>query len=111
MAVLRKNPIRASRTDVNCCIRLIHIFFVSRAALVAESAFLRKQLALFAERKVKPRRTTPIFRLAMIILGRFFDWRSAQNVLAPRHAEFPDIHFVDHMQEQRSVFGKITWRF
>jgi len=34
-----------------------------------------------------------------------------QNLLAPRHAEFPDIHFVDHMQDQRSVFGKITWRF
>lgn len=34
-----------------------------------------------------------------------------QNLLAPRHAEFPDIHFVDHMQDQRSIFGKITWRF
>jgi hypothetical protein len=31
-------------------------------------------------------------------------------VLAPRHAEIPDIHFVDHMQDQRSIFGKITWR-
>ena len=34
-----------------------------------------------------------------------------QNLLASRHAEFPDIHFVDHMQDQRSIFGKITWRF
>ena len=49
-----------------------------------------------------------------------FGWRwgescdfsvTGQNLLAPRHAEFPDIHFVDHMQDQRSVFGKITWRF
>jgi len=36
---------------------------------------------------------------------------TGQNLLAPRHAEFPDIHFVDHMQEQRSIFGKITWHF
>ena len=36
---------------------------------------------------------------------------AGQNLLSPRHAEFPDIHFVDHMQDQRSVFGKITWRF
>ncbi len=49
-----------------------------------------------------------------------FGWRweehwdfslTGQNLLAPRHAEFPDIHFVDHMQDQRSIFGKITWRF
>ncbi len=49
-----------------------------------------------------------------------FGWRweehwdfslTGQNLLAPRHAEFPDIHFIDHMQDQRSIFGKITWRF
>jgi hypothetical protein len=34
-----------------------------------------------------------------------------QNLLQPRHAEFPDIHFIDHMLDQRSIFGKITWRF
>ena len=34
-----------------------------------------------------------------------------QNLLQPRHAEFPDIDFIDHMQDQRRVFGKITWRF
>ena len=44
--------------------------------------------------------------------GEFCDFSvTGQNLLAPRHAEFPDIHFVDHMQDQRSVFGKITWRF
>lgn len=45
-------------------------------------------------------------------LGEFWDFSIAgQNLLQPRHAEFPDIDFVDHMQDQRSVFGKITWRF
>ena len=44
--------------------------------------------------------------------GEYCDFSvTAQNLLAPRHAEFPDIHFVDHMQDQRSIFGKITWRF
>lgn len=32
---------------------------------------------------------------------------SGQNLLAPRHAEFPD---ADHMQDQPSIFGKIAWR-
>jgi hypothetical protein len=44
--------------------------------------------------------------------GEYCDFSgTAQNLLAPRHAEFPDIHFVDHMQDQPSIFGKITWRF
>jgi iron complex outermembrane receptor protein len=34
-----------------------------------------------------------------------------QNLLEPRHAEFPDIDFIDHMSDQRSVYGKIAWRF
>jgi iron complex outermembrane receptor protein len=36
---------------------------------------------------------------------------TGQNLLQPRHAEFPDIQLIDSMLEQRSVFGKITWRF
>jgi iron complex outermembrane receptor protein len=44
--------------------------------------------------------------------GEYCDFSvTGQNLLAPRRAEFPDIHFVDHMQDQRSIFGKITWRF
>jgi iron complex outermembrane receptor protein len=34
-----------------------------------------------------------------------------QNLLEPRHAEFPYIHFIDRMLDQRSIFGKVTWRF
>ncbi len=49
-----------------------------------------------------------------------FGWRfreytefsvTGQNLLQPRHAEFPDFQLIDHMLDQRSVFGKITWRF
>jgi len=34
-----------------------------------------------------------------------------QNLLTPRHAEFPDFYPVHHTQVERSVFGKVTWRF
>src|SRR5262249_17125991 len=46
-------------------------------ALAAENLYLRKQLALYAERQVKPRRTTNATRLAMVWLSYWFDWRSA----------------------------------
>ena len=55
----------------------------SRVALIAENLFLRKQLALFQERKVKPRRTTASFRIAMIALARCFDWREALVIVKP----------------------------
>jgi hypothetical protein len=38
------------------------LFLSSRAALIAENLFLRKQLALFQERLVKPRRSTAATR-------------------------------------------------
>ncbi|HEV2200226.1 MAG TPA: hypothetical protein VGR73_10415 [Bryobacteraceae bacterium] len=44
---------------------------------MAEYLFLRKQLALFQERKAKPRRTTASIRLAVVALAKFFDWREA----------------------------------
>src|SRR5579863_1547724 len=34
-----------------------------------------------------------------------------QNLLTPRHAEFPDSYPVLHTQVERSIFGKVTWRF
>ena len=55
----------------------------TRASLLAENLFLRRQLALFQERKTKPRRTTPSTRLAMLALARFFDWREALTVVKP----------------------------
>ena len=42
-------------------------------ALAAENLFLRKQLALYQERHVKPRRVTNTIRLALIYLARWFD--------------------------------------
>jgi len=45
-------------------------------------------------------------------LGEFVELSVVgQNLLRPRHQEFPTIHFINPMLDQRSVFGKITWRF
>jgi putative transposase len=52
-------------------------------ALAAENLFLRKQLALYQERHVQPRRATNTIRLAFIYLARWFDWRQALTVVQP----------------------------
>jgi putative transposase len=62
---------------------LLQLLFFSRPALIAENLFLRRQLALFLERKEKPRRSTRALRLWMVTLGRFFDWREALVVVQP----------------------------
>jgi putative transposase len=53
------------------------------AALVAENLFLRKQLALYQERHVKPRHATDATRLTLVWLGRWFDWRQALAIVQP----------------------------
>jgi putative transposase len=53
------------------------------AALAAENLFLRKQLALYQERHVKPRRATNATRLALVWLRRWFRWRQALAVVQP----------------------------
>ena len=58
-------------------VRLLVLVSRSRRALAAENLFLRKQLAVFQERKVKPHRAHDSTRLIMLILGRMFSWRDA----------------------------------
>lgn len=62
---------------------ILRLLFSSRVRLVAENLFLRRQLALFQEREVKPGRTTASFRLAMVALGPLFDWRGALVIVKP----------------------------
>jgi putative transposase len=52
--------------------------------LAAENLFLRKQLALYQERTVRPRRTTVATRIVMVWLGRWFDWRQALAAVRPK---------------------------
>jgi putative transposase len=57
--------------------------FRSPAAVAAENLFLRKQLGLYIERKIKPRRATNSIRFTLAHLSRFFDWRNALTVVQP----------------------------
>src|SRR5262244_3302479 len=74
-------PLTQSLTTLSSIARdLVHLLVLvsrSRRALAAENLFLRKQLALFRERKVKPQRAHDSTRLIMVILGRLFAWRDA----------------------------------
>jgi putative transposase len=55
----------------------------SQRAVEAENLFLRKQLALFQERKSKARRADDSTRRFMSFLSRWFDWRNALVVVKP----------------------------
>src|SRR5215471_10280753 len=81
-------------------VRLLVLTSRSRRALAAENLFLRKQLALFQERNVKPRRAHDPTRLIMVILGSMFSWR---NVLANVK---PDTFFRWHRKSFR-----LLWRW
>jgi putative transposase len=52
-------------------------------ALAAENLFLRKQLALYQERQIKPHRPTQATRMVLTWLARWFDWRQALAVVQP----------------------------
>ena len=58
-------------------VRLVSLAARPRAALVAENLFLRKQLALFQERKVRPRRADDSTRWMLAALSQWFAWRNA----------------------------------
>ena len=58
-------------------VRLAFLATHSRRALAAENLFLRKQLALFQARKVKPRRANDSTRWVMGTISRMFPWRGA----------------------------------
>jgi transposase InsO family protein len=64
-------------------VRFLRLCLRSPASLAAENLFLRKQLALYQERHVKPRRATDATRLALVRLARWFDWRQALAVVQP----------------------------
>ena len=55
----------------------------SRTQLVAENLFLRKQLALYQERRIKPRRMDPATRVVLVLLSRLLDWRGLLAVVQP----------------------------
>jgi transposase InsO family protein len=57
--------------------------FCSSSTLRAEILFLRRQLALYQERGVKPRRPDVATRLSLALWSRLFDWRASLVVVRP----------------------------
>jgi len=55
----------------------------SQRSIEVENLFLRRQLALYMERGVKPRRMDSATRIALALLARLFDWRDALVVVRP----------------------------
>ena len=55
----------------------------SHAQLAAENVFLRKQLALYQERRVKPTRPDSATRVVLVLLSRLLDWRALLTVVQP----------------------------
>jgi hypothetical protein len=53
----------------------------SQRSIEAENLVLRRQLALFKERGVKPRRIDAATRLSLAWLSRLCDWRSCVIVV------------------------------
>src|SRR3979409_1630845 len=52
-------------------------------ATAAEILVLRRQIALYKERGIRPRRIDPVTRISLAFLSRFFHWRDALVVVRP----------------------------
>src|SRR6202011_1186696 len=65
-------------------LRWLQLAFRSSQSIQAENLFLRRQLALYIERDVKPRRIDPATRIGLTLLSRFIDWRDALVAVRPQ---------------------------
>jgi putative transposase len=61
----------------------VSLGFRSRSQLAAENLFLRKQLALCAERGVRSHRADDATRLTLVVLAQLIDWRAALTIVKP----------------------------
>jgi hypothetical protein len=64
-------------------LRWLRLAFRSSRSIQAENLFLRRQLALYIERGVKPRRIDFVTRIGLTLLSRCFNWRDALVVVRP----------------------------
>ena len=64
--------------------RFLVLSLRSESSLAAENLFLRKQLGFYQERKIRPRRTSHSAQVTLVLLSRWFNWRSALTVVTPR---------------------------
>jgi hypothetical protein len=65
---------KLARTLFTDGMHFIALLARSRTALAAENLFLRKQLAFYQERKVRPRRFDNVTRVMLVLLSLGFAW-------------------------------------
>ena len=58
-------------------LRLVVSFLRSSSAIRAENLVLRRQLARYIERGIRPRRVDHATRVSIALFSRLFDWRNA----------------------------------
>jgi transposase InsO family protein len=85
---MRKHVFRSSlwRTAVRLLVDVVRFTAVavkSRSQLAAKNLFLRKQLALYRERQVKPRRADDATRITLVMLAHLIDWRAVLTIVKP----------------------------
>jgi putative transposase len=56
----------------------------TRTALATENLFLRKQLAFYQERKIRPRRFDNVTRFMLVLLSHGFAWQNALVNVTPK---------------------------
>jgi len=59
------------------------LLFRTTRSIQTENLFLRRQLALFIEHGVRPRRVDAATRVSLAFLAKLFDWRNALVVVQP----------------------------
>jgi putative transposase len=75
--------VRIALRLIEDALRWVVLLFRSTESVHAENLFLRRQLALYIERGVPPRRIDPATRVSLALLARLFDWRGALVVVQP----------------------------
>ena len=75
---------KLARTLLTDGIRFMAFLARSRAALAAENLFLRKQLALYEERNIRPRRFDNVTRFMLVLLSHGFAWQDALVNVTPK---------------------------
>jgi hypothetical protein len=81
---LLANLAKLARTLFNDAMHFMALLARSRTALAAENLFLRKQLAFYQERKVRPRRFDNVTRLMLVLLSLGFAWKDALVNVTPK---------------------------
>jgi putative transposase len=64
-------------------LRLILSLLYWSGAIRAQNLVLRKQLASYIERGIKPRRADHATRVSLVLFSRLFDWRDAVVIVRP----------------------------